>query len=644
MSFFLVRVYVSICVSDLERERKRERESTRLAYQGRPARLRPPLYIQSDVPSYSRGRAVQSRSCGIEVDTADQNRHTLTIMASLTLKETLVRLRDGRLNARELCERCLARANKLSSLNMYISRTERGARQQAERADQCLHKSGQEAKKALEGIPVAFKDNLCTRDAPTTCASRMLLDYRPPYDATMVSRMLDSGAVLVGKTNLDEFAMGSGSTDSIVGPVKNPWTLLFQKTPHRYRFRANQSGCCQLETSPKLSEDEVKVRRRGLHTSASRLSQSSTVLEPADQSGSGLQRLSFEDDSDWLVTGGSSGGSAAAVASGTALVAFGSDTGGSTRNPASYCGVVGLKPTYGLLSRHGLIPLVNSMDVPGIVTKTVEDAAIVLNTVAGHDVQDSTTVTDPYQPVQLDDRFSLEGVHIGIPKEYHAPGTSQQVLDAWRKAADMLERGGAKVTEVSLPHTQHSITCYHVLCCCEVASNMARYDGIEFGHRAKCEESTEELFAATRHEGFNDVVRGRILAGNFFLLRRNYERFFLKAQKVRRLISEDFRRVYESGVDILLTPTTLTDTPTHSWFASEDSRTRSEQQDVFTQPVNMAGVPAITVPAALSLRGLPIGLQFIGQHFQEQKVLSVAHWFENNTDFMPLNLDFLDLP
>ncbi|KAK7106874.1 hypothetical protein V1264_014906 [Littorina saxatilis] len=338
-------------------------------------------------------------------------------MASLTLKETLVRLRDGRLNARELCERCLARANKLSSLNMYISRTERGARQQAERADQCLHKSaGQEAKKALEGIPVAFKDNLCTRDAPTTCASRMLLDYRPPYDATMVSRMLDSGAVLVGKTNLDEFAMGSGSTDSIVGPVKNPWTLLFQKTPHRYRFRANQSGCCQLETSPKLSEDEVKVRRRGLHTSASRLSQSSTVLEPADQSGSGLQRLSFEDDSDWLVTGGSSGGSAAAVASGTALVAFGSDTGGSTRNPASYCGVVGLKPTYGLLSRHGLIPLVNSMDVPGIVTKTVEDAAIVLNTVAGHDVQDSTTVTDPYQPVQLDDRFSLEGVHIGIPK------------------------------------------------------------------------------------------------------------------------------------------------------------------------------------------------------------------------------------
>lgn len=577
-------------------------------------------------------------------------------MASLTLKETLIRLRDGRLSAIELCERCIERARKLTSLNMYIQRTEQTAKQQAEQAHQRLLQSDKEnPPRHLEGVPVAFKDNFCTKNIQTTCASRMLQNYLPPYDATMVQKMLDQGAFLMGKTNMDEFAMGSGSIDGAFGPVKNPWTLLFQKIPHQYLYRSSSaSKCCHKQSlsPPQFSSEQVKIeklQKQGLHTSASDPKRSASGVAANAQSScygqseTGSHPLCFEDETDWLVTGGSSGGSAAAVASGTALVAFGSDTGGSTRNPASYCGVVGLKPTYGLMSRHGLIPLVNSMDVPGIVTRTVEDAAIVLNSVAGHDFHDSTTVTDKFKPVYLDDRFSLEGVHVGIPKEYHAPETSPEVLDAWRNAADLLERGGAKVTQVSLPHTQHSITCYHVLCCCEVASNMARYDGIEFGHRARCEESTEELFATTRLEGFNDVVRGRILAGNFFLLKKNYEHFFVKAQKVRRLISNDFRRVFESGVNILLTPTTLSDAPTHRWFTSQDNRLRSEQQDVFTQPVNMAGVPAITVPAALSPRGLPIGLQFIGQSFQEQRLLSVAHWFQLNTDFLPLNLDFLDI-
>ncbi|KAL8560887.1 hypothetical protein ACOMHN_063137 [Nucella lapillus] len=561
--------------------------------------------------------------------------------------QTLTRLRDGRLNARELCERCLERAKKLSSLNMYITQTEDLARQQADAAAERLTEEGMvKSGRLLEGVPVAFKDNFCTRGIRTSCASHMLWSYHPPYHATMVQRVLDHGSVLVGKTNMDEFAMGSASINSFAGPVRNPWTLLFQTVPHRYRFRARSSSC-QQDASQNPTKDVLKFKRRGLHTSSvSGLGQSEAVLGGAgsqdSQSASGLKRLRFEDDSDWLVTGGSSGGSAAAVASGTALASFGSDTGGSTRNPASYCGVVGLKATYGLLSRYGLIPLVNSMDVPGIVTKTVEDAAIMLNAVAGHDVHDSTTVADHFEPVQLSDTFSLKGLHVGIPKEYHAPGTSNAVLDAWRRAADMLERGGARVSEVSLPHTQHSITCYTVLCCCEVASNMAPYDGIQFGHRARCEESTEELFAASRHEGFNHVVRGRILAGNFFLLRKNYERFFLKAQKVRRLINDDFRRVFDSGVDVLLTPTTLSDAPKQSWFTSEDSRLRSEEQDVFTQPVNIAGLPAICVPAGLSPRGLPIGLQFIGQSFQEQQLLSVAHWFEQHTDFLPLNLDFLD--
>ncbi|XP_076466453.1 glutamyl-tRNA(Gln) amidotransferase subunit A, mitochondrial-like [Babylonia areolata] len=570
-------------------------------------------------------------------------------MASLTLKETLARLRSGRLSARELCERCLERAKKLSSLNIYITQSEHLAKQQAHAASERLTSDDQNKPiRSLEGIPVAFKDNYCTEDMRTSCASRMLWNYHPPYNATMVQKMLESGSVLVGKANMDEFAMGSSSADSYAGPVKNPWTLLFQRIPHRFRFRATRSSCCHVPSSPApRPKDSVALKRQGLHTSVSQPAQSESVLGEygsgeGSQSASGLERLAFEDDSDWLVAGGSSGGSAAAVASGTALVAFGSDTGGSVRNPASYCGVVGLKPTYGLLSRHGLIPLVHSMDVPGIFTKTVEDAAIVLNAVAGHDVHDSTTVADEFEPVHLDDRFSMKGIHVGIPKEYHAPGTSAPVLEAWQRAADLLEKGGAKVTEVSLPHTQHSITCYQVLCCCEVASNMAPYDGIEFGHRASCEESTEELFAVSRHEGFNHEVRGRILAGNFFLLRKNYERFFIKAQKVRRLISDDFRQVYDSGVDVLLTPTTLSEAPKQSWFTSEDSRSRSMQQDVYTQPINMAGLPAVSVPAGLSPQGLPIGLQFIGQHFQEQKLLSVAHWFESNTDFLPLNLDFLD--
>ncbi|XP_056014404.1 glutamyl-tRNA(Gln) amidotransferase subunit A, mitochondrial-like isoform X2 [Ostrea edulis] len=415
----------------------------------------------------------------------------------------------------------------------------------------------------------------------------MLSNFVPPYTATVVQRLQDEGAVIIGKTNMDEFAMGSGSTDSIFGPVRNPWN---------YNF-------CQLQ-----------------HTGGSE-----------EQGGS----------ADWHIAGGSSGGSAVAIATGTCFGAFGSDTGGSTRNPAAYCGVVGFKATYGRLSRHGLIPLVNSLDVPGILTRSVDDASLIFNAVAGHDVRDATSVTDPLEKFTLPDDISVKDLHIGIPKEYHAPGLSLCVLDAWRRAADMFENAGAKVTQVSLPHTQYSIICYGVLCCAEVASNMSRYDGIEYGHRANVQDSTEELYAVTRHEGFNNVVRGRILAGNFFLLRRNYDDYFIKAQKVRRLIAEDFRKVFEGGVDILLTPTTLTEAPTYSWFTKEDNRTRAEEQDVFTQPINMAGVPAITVPASLSPSGLPIGLQFVGPNFHDRQVLTVAKWFEQQTNFKQLDLNYL---
>ncbi|XP_075603930.1 glutamyl-tRNA(Gln) amidotransferase subunit A, mitochondrial isoform X2 [Balearica regulorum gibbericeps] len=410
--------------------------------------------------------------------------------------------------------------------------------------------------------------------------------YISPYNATVVQKLLDQGAVLLGKTNLDEFAMGSGSTDGVFGPVRNPWSYSRQ-----YKEKS----------VPKShSEDE---------------------------------------ESNWVITGGSSGGSAAAVSSFTCFAALGSDTGGSTRNPAAHCGVVGLKPTYGLISRHGLIPLVNSMDVPGILTRCVDDAAVVLGSLAGHDPKDSTTIQDNFTPFELPNLTDVSKLSIGIPKEYHAPGLSSEILALWSKAAELFKNAGAKVIEVSLPHTCYSIVCYHVLCTAEVASNMARFDGLEYGHRSDMNKSTESMYAATRREGFNDVVRGRILSGNYFLLKQNYENYFIKAQKVRRLIANDFVKVFRSGVDILLTPTTLCDAVPYMEFIKEDNRTRSTQDDILTQAANMAGLPAINVPTALSERGLPIGLQFIGRSFQEKQLLTVAKWFEKQVKFPMIQLE-----
>lgn len=493
-------------------------------------------------------------------------------MLSLTIKEVSLALREGRISPTELCRRCLDRIKK-THLNAYISVTEDLALKQAQEAETRLLQGV--PKGPLDGIPFAVKDNFCTENIKTTCASRMLRDYTPPYNATVVQKLLDQGAVLVGKTNMDEFAMGAGSTDGAFGPVRNPWSYA---APYR-----QQTGA-----SP---------------------------------------------DSDWVIAGGSSGGSAAAVASLTSYLALGSDTGGSTRNPGALCGVVALKPTYGLLSRHGLIPLVNSMDVPGIITRSANDAAIVLGILQGLDRRDSTTIPAPSPLTELPEDFDVKDMCIGIPKEYHAPGLSAQTLAQWSHVADMLERGGARVEQVSLPHTQYSIVCYRVLCHAEVASNMARFDGLQYGHRSEVDSSTDALYATTRHEGFNDVVRGRILSGNYFLLKQNYQHYFVKAQKVRRLIANDFKQVFSSGVDMLLTPTTLTDAARYSDFTQEDNQTRSAQEDVFTQPVNIAGLPAVSVPIALSKRGLPIGLQLIGPALQDKRLLSVAQWIEQRVGF-----------
>nr|Q29BT3.2 RecName: Full=Glutamyl-tRNA(Gln) amidotransferase subunit A, mitochondrial; Short=Glu-AdT subunit A [Drosophila pseudoobscura pseudoobscura] len=492
-----------------------------------------------------------------------------------SIKQLTSSYADGQLSPRRVTEQALEDSVNLKTLNAFVRLTPEEARQQAQQSEQRYQKK--QPSSGLDGVTIAIKDNFCTENVHTTCASRMLQDFVPPYDATVCSRLRQAGAVLLGKTNMDQFAMGAGTVDSIYGPTKNIW-----------------------------SEDLTQ--------------------------------------NNWRIAGGSSGGSASAVAAGLCFAGIGSDTGGSTRNPASYCGVVGLKPTYGLVSRHGLIPLVNSMDVPGILARSVSDCVEVLNAVAGPDGKDSTTIRQPFTKLQLPevDGLDLQTVRIGIPKEYHCNGLSAEVLETWTKVADLLECAGASVQQVSLPNTAASIFVYSILNQCEVASNMARYDGIEFGHRAADERSTEQLYAQSRAEGFNDVVKTRILTGNFLLLRKNYDHYFEKALRVRRLIAEDFLKVFEAPskedrVDILLTPTTLTEAPLYKDFSSLSNRDQCAVQDFCTQPANMAGIPAVSIPIRLSRSGLPLSLQLMSRSLNEQLLLSVARWIEAQVAFDSLD-------
>ncbi|BFF90998.1 glutamyl-tRNA(Gln) amidotransferase subunit A mitochondrial [Drosophila madeirensis] len=492
-----------------------------------------------------------------------------------SIKQLTSSYADGQLSPRRVAEQALEDAVNLKTLNALVRLTPEEARQQALESEQRYQKK--QPNSSLDGVTIAIKDNFCTKNVHTTCASRMLQDFVPPYDATVCSRLRQAGAVLLGKTNMDQFAMGAGTVDSIYGPTKNIW-----------------------------SEDLT--------------------------------------ENNWRIAGGSSGGSASAVAAGLCFAGIGSDTGGSTRNPASYCGVVGLKPTYGLVSRHGLIPLVNSMDVPGIFARSVSDCVEVLNAVAGPDGKDSTTIRQPFTKLQLPelDAIGLGAVRIGIPKEYHCNGLSAEVLETWTKVADLLECAGASVQQVSLPNTAASIFVYSILNQCEVASNMARYDGIEYGHRAADERSTEQLYAQSRAEGFNNVVKTRILTGNFLLLRKNYDHYFEKALRVRRLIAEDFAKVFEASskedrVDILLTPTTLTEAPLYNDFSSLSNRDQCAVQDFCTQPANMAGIPAVSIPIRLSKAGLPLSLQLMSRSLNEQLLLSVARWIEAQVAFDSLD-------
>ncbi|XP_055633105.1 glutamyl-tRNA(Gln) amidotransferase subunit A, mitochondrial [Toxorhynchites rutilus septentrionalis] len=489
----------------------------------------------------------------------------------LMLKELSECYRSKAFEPLAVTEQTLARAKNLKELNAFIRTTPTKALHQAEQSVQ-RYKQGKPVS-ILDGAPIAVKDNFCTKDIHTTCASRMLQNFVPPYNATVYDRLERSGAILIGKTNMDQFGMGSGTVDSIFGATKNFWSESLRGT-------------------------------------------------------------------DFRIAGGSSGGSAVAVASGVCFAALGSDTGGSTRNPASYCGVVGFKPTYGLLSRHGLVPLVNSMDVPGILTRTVDDCAAVFNAIAGPDQHDSTTVKKPFDAILVSevDRISLKGLKVGIPVEYHCDGISGEVLSTWSKVADMLEDAGATVKAVSLPYTSASISVYSILNQCEASSNMSRYDGIEYGHRSDENSSTEQLYARTRAEGFTAVVKNRILAGNFFLLRKNYDTYFQKALKVRRLIANDFDRAFRE-VDILLTPTTLSDAPLYEEFTKSHNRDQCAVQDFCTQSANMGGIPAISIPIKLSEKKLPISLQLMGPSFSEKALFDVAKWIEAQVQFVECYLD-----
>jgi len=476
----------------------------------------------------------------------------MTALTDLTLAE----LRDGlaarRFSAREVTEACLARMAETRALNAFITETPERALADAERADANLA-AGRGG--LLEGIPLAVKDNYCTKGIRTTAASRILETFVPPYESGVSDRVWSAGAILMGKTNMDEFAMGSSSTTSAFGPVINP-----VKAPD----------------------------------------------DPRDR-----------------VPGGSSGGSAAAVAARAVPGALGSDTGGSVRQPASFCGCVGLKPTYGRCSRWGLIAYASSLDQAGPLARSVRDAAILLEAMAGLDPRDSTSVDRPVPRYEAAVGQSVKGLTIGIPKEYRLAGLRSDVARLWDETADRLRAAGATVQEVSVPLARYALPAYYIIAMAEASSNLARFDGVKYGLRAAEAGNITEMYEATRAEGFGTEVKRRIMIGTYTLSAGYYDAYYKKAQQVRRLIADQFNQVL-SQVDALLFPTS----PVPAFPIGEDTIAADPVAmyliDVFTVTVNMTGLPALSVPAGLSDEGLPLGMQLLGRPFDEETLLRVG--------------------
>lgn len=438
-------------------------------------------------------------------------------------------------------------------IKAYVTVTTEQALRMAEDADKAIADG---IKKPLLGIPVAIKDNICTKGILTTCSSKMLGNYIPPYESTVTSRLKENGYILAGKTNLDEFAMGSSTEHSFFYPTRNPW----------------------------------KTDR---------------------------------------IPGGSSGGSAAAVAADECIAALGSDTGGSIRLPAALCGVVGMKPTYGRVSRYGLVAFASSLDQIGPITKNVNDAAALMNIIAGKDMMDSTSV-----PADVPDFTSvigkeITGIRVGIPKEYFIEGMDPEVTSAVQHAIKQLESLGAVPVEISLPHTGYAVATYYVLALSEASSNLARYDGVKYGFRAEAKDLMD-MYLRSRSEGFGQEVKRRIMIGTYALSSGYYDAFYKKAQQVRTLIKNDFEHAFKT-VDLLVTPTS----PTPAFRIGEkiDDPLKMYLTDIFTLSVNLAGAPGISVPCGFTSENLPIGLQLIGRHFDEETILQVAHAYEQSTEW-----------
>ncbi len=475
------------------------------------------------------------------------------MLTRLTIHELSERFRRREVTPSEAAQAYLARIEALDpQVKAYLTVTREQALRQAAEAD-ARFRAGT-PRGPLDGVPIAVKDVLCTRGIRTTCGSKILDGFVPPYDATVVARLLDAGVVLLGKLNMDEFAMGSSTENSGFFATRNPWDLT-------------------------------------------------------------------------RVPGGSSGGSAAAVAADMAAAALGTDTGGSIRQPAAFCGDVGLKPTYGRVSRYGLVAFASSLDQIGPVTKDVQDAALMLQAIAGHDPMDSTSVDLPVPDYRALLGRGVEGLRIGIPAEYFIEGLDPEVEAAVRAAIQTLEKLGARTEPVSLPHSEYGLAAYYLIAPAEASSNLARYDGVKYGLRAPRARDLIEMYSRTRAAGFGAEVKRRIMLGAYALSAGYYDAYYGKAQRVRTLVRRDFVQAF-GRIDVIAAPTT----PGVAFkFGEKEDPLQMYLNDVFTIPVNLAGLPGLSVPAGFTMAGLPIGLQLIGRAFDEATLLRVAHAYERAT-------------
>ncbi|MBL9060221.1 MAG: Asp-tRNA(Asn)/Glu-tRNA(Gln) amidotransferase subunit GatA [Mangrovicoccus sp.] len=487
----------------------------------------------------------------------------MTQLTDLTIAEARAALRKGETSAAELTEACLAAIDGAAALNAFVHVTAPIARERAALADARL-KTG--TAPDLCGIPIGIKDLYCTEGVPTQAASKILEGFRPPYESTVTAQLRDAGAVMLGKLNMDEFAMGSSNETSVYGPAISPW------------------------------------RRQG----------SDAPLTP----------------------GGSSGGSAAAVSAGLCLAATGTDTGGSIRQPAAFTGITGLKPTYGRCSRWGIVAYASSLDQAGPMTRDVRDAAILLRAMAGHDPKDSTSAEIPVPDFEAALTGDIRGRKIGIPREYRVDGMPAEIEAIWTRGAEMLKDAGATIVDISLPHTKYALPTYYVIAPAEASSNLARYDGVRYGYRAKLAQGdgVTEMYEKTRAVGFGPEVQRRIMVGTYVLSAGFYDAYYNRARKVRTLIARDFQTAFDDGIDAILTPVA----PSAAFGIGEISDTDPVQMylnDVFSVTLNLAGLPGIAVPAGLDAQGLPLGLQLIGKPWKEDELLNDAYALERAAGF-----------